>query len=324
MTNEDNDTLSFQFGMKVKLNAAVKSANSDSVLDYYLDMIDPTNELHQSHLSTDNNALATQEDDYFKQRVLHIACLYMLIFNRFDEAESPIIDIYRQHVLPILQSGTDEEKRALFTRIKKQIAGSNKNRAALDDLCELVKEIIRQPKHLYGFQGDPYYVHIGLQAGLLTPNVNTMFKHYQFLSPECRENPKQILRYLTISGDRVEGTAFCKLPVEIAFTSVYFQSDSTQDTFQKFTLQYDIDAIDMVPTFFYPRSNKSANRVIQTRFHSMGIFLPYWSTFQDLQEVDKTLKHIKQFAYEWSLSSTLCMSFHLVRKSLPKFNRKTI
>jgi hypothetical protein len=323
--NEDTGEHTFLFGIKLKLNNPVTASGSPSVLDYYLSLLDPTSEEHSSHLY-ESGPVLLPEDEAFKRRVLHIACLYMLVLYRFEDEKINPLETFREKVLPLLQKGTDEEKAKLFKQII-AVVGHTDVRNALDALRNQLQSIIRQSKYRDGLQGEPYEVHIGVQYGLVSSNIPQMFSQHVFFHDGFLNNPRSALKYLTVSDAAIARNTLCKMQATISFVPMYYRLLPEKDHLHAMALRYEVDSVDVIPSIFFPRYSQSnqakqgqVKRVRDTLYPAPRLLFPYMHTYPTLPTKEKTAFY--RFAYGWTFSLLTYLIQKLFLRLLPSVQQE--
>ncbi len=104
----------FNLGIRLKLNGEVNTYQEDSVLDYFINEIDPDSQRHKEQLQD------PVKGKFFKEKVLTTACLYYFIFavdeeRKIEDKDYNPIPKFEQDVLKKLKPGTtDDEVREVL------------------------------------------------------------------------------------------------------------------------------------------------------------------------------------------------------------------
>lgn len=305
-TDDSGGDRQFIFGLKLKFGNPVQSRGGDSVLDYYLNLLNPDSEEHLAALEEPANR------ETFFRKVLKIGFLYHFVFassqnplaaNYSPEAEleyDPIAGFERV-VLPILQSSNEANKKQLFRNFFKRFQEINVT-YKINCLKQLLQKIISD-QIILPPRTEPRQILI--KKGLLE-NIDRILTTGKFFMEVVGRNPKETLQYISVGQPNVSPRAICHLPVNITIEDVrYFPTDESQS----FSMEYNIKGIQALPVLWVPKAERS-RQIYNDHFKNKLVVFPY-----DNRRLDSKggLKPPAAFAYKFSilLLSYICLQILL-------------
>ncbi len=294
-TNENRGELQFIFGLKLKFNNPVQAHGGRTVFDYHLNFIDPNSEKHKTGLE-DNF-----KREYFAQKVLKILFIYSFIFASKDPSEEtyqPSLDLeydpisfFETKVLPILKGSDDESKKKLFHGVQKGL-----KKYKIESKINLLRQrLINLLNHKKKFPTREYPLHISVKRSILEQDIVTVLNNNTLFKTVLRGNPKEVLKYISITGARAEANSLCTLPAKITISDIpYFSTEERQH----FNMEYDITGIKALPILLVPKE-KQCRKVYEDYFTQRQLIVfPYALESNNLD-------HNKLFVYQFTFSLLL-------------------
>ncbi|MEG4242731.1 hypothetical protein QUA46_01470 [Microcoleus sp. MON2_D6] len=301
-TDNHRNERKFIFGLKIKFNNPVQSRGGKEAFEYYLNLLNPDSEEHKAELTEDANT------ETFVRKVLKIALLYYFVFasrsdplaqnyNPESELNHHPIAIFEQRVLPVLQGSDDEAKRELFRNF---IKGFNQ--------FNIKHKITHLRRMLKGFLERQTILptrtetrHVNLKIGLVE-DIDNILTTGKFFNEIMERNYKQTLHYITVKDPSVDERSICQLPVNITIEDVrYFPTDERQN----FSMEYNIQDVDVLPVASVPESRMSA----YNNFFKQYKLLLFRYNNRRLDSGDKGLQPAAIFVYKFTmlLLSYICL-----------------
>lgn len=246
--DENRGEIQFIFGFKLKFNNPVQAHGGRIVFDYYLNQIDPDSEEHREGLSS----------QFFIEKVLKIAFLYYFVFassnpsaegyNPNSDLEYDPISVFESKVLPKLKE-SDETVRKILQGIKRGLEEYNVQ-AKINLLKQLLKKLLNQKTT---FPPREYPLHISVKRSILDQEVGKISNNNTFFKSVLRGNPKEVLKYISISEANAEANSLCTLQASIAISDVHYFSTNDRQTF---SMEYDITGIPALPVLLVPKEER--------------------------------------------------------------------
>ncbi|MEG3868679.1 hypothetical protein QUB36_19135 [Microcoleus sp. AT8-B1] len=301
-TDNARNERKFIFGLKVKFDNSVQARGGKDVFEYYLNLLNPDSEEHQAEFAEDVNS------ETFVRKVFKIALLYYFVFasrsnplaKDYDpesEFNYQPIAIFEQRVLPVLQGSDDEAKRELFRNF---IKGFNQ--------FNIKHKITHLRRMLKGFLERQTILptrtetrHVNLKIGLVE-DIDNILTTGKFFNEIMERNYKQTLHYITVKDPSVDERSICQLPVNITIEDVrYFPTDERQN----FSMEYNIQDVDVLPVASVPESRMSA----YNNFFKQYKLLLFRYNNRRLDSGDKGLQPAAIFVYKFTmlLLSYICL-----------------
>jgi hypothetical protein len=305
-TDDSGGDRQFIFGLKLKFGNPVQSRGGDSVLDYYLNLLNPDSEEHLAALEEPANR------ETFFRKVLKIAFLYHFVFassqnpltanyNPEAELEYDPIAGFERVVLPTLQSSNEANKKQLFRNFFKRFQEINVT-YKINSLKKLLQKCILD-KTILPLRTEPRQILI--KRGLLE-NIDNTLTTGKFFKEVVERNPKETLQYISVGKPNVSPKAICQLPLNITIEDVrYFPTDESQS----FSMEYNIKGIQALPVLLVPKAERS-RQIYSDRFNGKLVVFPY-----DNRRLDSKggLKSQAAFVYKFAvlLMSYICLQILL-------------
>ncbi|HBB36272.1 MAG TPA: hypothetical protein DDZ80_13375 [Cyanobacteria bacterium UBA8803] len=242
--------IQFIFGLKLKLNNPVPAYGGKTVFDYYLNLIDPDSEAHRQGLKS----------QYFVEKVLKLAFLYYFVFassNPSAAGYTPKADLtynpiatFEEKVLPNLKN-SDEVVRQILRGIKRGLEEYQVH-TKLQHLKQLLQTLLhRTPPSSQREREYPH--HISVKSSILEREIGKIYNNHTFFKPVLRGNPKEVLKYISISGANESANSLWTIPATITISDIdYFSTDDCQS----FTMEYDIAGIRTLPVLLVPKEDR--------------------------------------------------------------------
>jgi len=293
----------FIFALKVKFNNPVQSLGGKEVFEYYLNLLNPDSEEHQAEIAEDSIT------ETFARKVLKIALLYHFVFasphNPQTENYNPELELdfnplpgFEKLMKDVLSRENDEVKKRLFrnfvTRFKEVNVKHKINR-----LKELLKNFLKQQTIL---PSRTETRHVNLKMGLVE-DIENILTTGKFFNDIMDRNYKQTLHYIAVEQPTVNERSICQLPVNITIEDVrYFPTDERQT----FSMEYNIEGVDVLPVLSAPKANRS-REIYNQHFQTRLVLFPYED--RRLDSDDKGLQPAAAFVYKFTmlLLSYICL-----------------
>jgi hypothetical protein len=293
----------FIFALKVKFNNPVQSLGGKEVFEYYLNLLNPDSEEHQAEIAEDSLT------ETFARKVLKIALLYHFVFaspyNPETENYNPELELdfnplpgFEKLIKDVLSRDNDEIKKRLFrnfvTRFKEVNVKHKINR-----LKELLKNFLKQQTIL---PSRTETRHVNLKMGLVE-DIDNILTTGKFFNDIMDRNYKQTLHYIAVEQPTVNERSICQLPVNITIEDVrYFPTDERQT----FSMEYNIEGVDVLPVLSAPKANRS-REIYNQHFQTKLVLFPYEE--RRLDSGDKGLQPAAAFVYKFTmlLLSYICL-----------------
>jgi hypothetical protein len=305
-TDNSGGDRQFIFGLKLKFGNPVQSRGGHTVLDYYLNLLNPDSDEYLAALETPPN------HETFFRKVLKIAFLYHFVFassqnplaaNYSPEAEleyDPIAGFNRV-VLPTLQGSNEKKKKLLFYNFFKRFQEINVS-YKINFLKQLLQKFILD-KTILPPRTEPRQILI--KRGLLE-NIDNILTTGKFFKEVVGRNPKETLQYISVGKPNISPRAICQLPLNITIEDVrYFPTDESQS----FSMEYQIKGIQALPVLWVPKAERS-RQIYSDHFNCKLVVFPYDNRRLDSQG---GLKPQPAFAYKFAvlLMSYICLQILL-------------
>ncbi|WP_162052171.1 hypothetical protein [Gloeothece verrucosa] len=260
----------FNLGLNLKFNNSVNTYSEESVIDYYMNEIDPKNKRHIDQLDDPGKA------KNFKKKVLMIACLYYFIFAVDEDGQIADKDYdpsvqFEAEVLNKLKPGavSDEEVKSLLEHIKNLILNSQtwRVREKLDSLKKILQDFLKLKEILLPHSKT---VQLCLNKDILKKTSRKIITSHQFFRMNLEENDtlkakaQEALAYMEVMPDEVNPQSLTSLSVTFTFDDVrYFKQDDKQN----FSMKYDLNGIKALPVVFVPGLRNIKTK--QWQYHDM-------------------------------------------------------
>jgi hypothetical protein len=302
-TDTPHSERKFIFALKVKFNNPVQSLGGKEVFEYYLNLLNPDSEEHQAEIAEDSIT------ETFARKVLKIALLYHFVFasphNPETENYNPELELdfnplpgFEKLIKDVLSRDNDEVKKRLFrnfvTRFKEVNVKYKINR-----LKDLLKNFLKQQTIL---PSRTETRHVNLKRGLVE-DIDNILTTGKFFNDIMDRNYKQTLHYIAVEQPTVNERSICQLPVNITIEDVrYFPTDERQT----FSMEYNIEGIDVLPVLSAPKANRS-REIYNQHFQTKLVLFPYED--RRLDSGDKGLQPTAAFVYKFTmlLLSYICL-----------------
>lgn len=258
----DRDKQEFVFGMKLKLNGQVHISEGESSFDYHMNFLDLNKKENKDKL--DNEI----EKGKFVRKLLRVVFLYYFIFasrsNPLDDnydTKSELtydpIENFERKMLRVLKGDNDQEKKELFSNIKKGFEQFHVP-FKLNKLRNLLIECIEDQTL---FNTKPYTFKVSISQGILEKNPDTVNRIFN-----DKLGKKEALQYISVDDNtQIDNEALCSLSVDIKFNDIqYFRSDEQQ----RFSMKYDLRQIKTIPIVLRPKDDlceKLDNGILQSQ-----------------------------------------------------------
>ena len=297
----------FIFALKVKFNNPVQSLGGKEVFEYYLNLLNPDSEEHQAEITEDSIT------ETFARKVLKIALLYHFVFasphNPETENYNPELELdfnplpgFEKLIKDVLSRDNDEIKKRLFRNFVTRFKEVNV-RHKINRLKELLKNFLKQQTIL---PSRTETRHVNLKRGLVE-DIDNILTTGKFFNDIMDRNYKQTLHYIAVEQPTVNERSICQLPVNITIEDVrYFPTDERQT----FSMEYNIEGVDVLPVLSAPKANRS-REIYNQHFQTKLVLFPYED--RRLDSGDKGLQPAAAFVYKFTmlLLSYICLSILL-------------
>lgn len=293
-TSKDGSENQFVFGIKLKLNGKVSARpqiptgeKNPVVMDsfnYHVNLFDPANEAYKVGIKGPGA-------QGFTEKFLMNLLVYYFVFTNFGNSNYDPSDDFEKKILPVLKSGTQEEKNQLLIKLAADLRGDINISQALKGLKKLCRELLRKQKQ---FVGQHYDLHLQIRRGILEKNLEKVLGRHSFFRGDLlSKNSKQALRYISIGDAALTAEALCKLDVQLSLDDVLFYPAS--DTPDKFDMSYVTENIKVLRLLLAPITELTTP-VYKTYFEGQpAILIPY-----RLSEIsNETLYNKEKAEYSW-------------------------
>jgi hypothetical protein len=306
-TDDAGEERQFSFGLKLKLDGLVHSqAHGEkalSVFNYKLAMLD-LRKFNSSEEDSDSASTPRQPSlpAFYLEKVLRIALLYYVVFHKFgDLSYNPAPDLEEKLLRP-LQESNDTQKQACLLMVKEQLQAEAIS-PKLTRLKGLLKNILRRTPALPSHE---YHLHLSLSWGILLTDHASILKQGSFFQPALRDNPRQMLKYLSVGQPHPDPNSLVKLEarVEIANPQFYPTDDR-----QQFTLRYAVGKWHVLPVLMLPRNDPGSRQVYRQHFERYGlVILPYDHQFLTTLQAPSEYSLVAfRYRFTYLLLAYLCL-----------------
>jgi hypothetical protein len=306
----------FIFGFKLKFGGTVQACGDEplSVLDYYLNLIDPESQEHQAGLED------AFKSDYFKEKVLKIIFLYYFIFasrsnplaKNYEESSElnyEPVSVFEQQVLPVLKGSDEEAKKKIFAKIKEGIEKFNV-KIKIEKLKQLLKNFL-QRKPIVNKREYPLV--IGVKRGILERDMESILTKATFFKPVFGEKSREALKYIAIREPHIDSSYLCNLSVSIAVEDIrYFPTEERQT----FSMAYDITDIKALPVLLVPFTEESCQNIYNNSFKHQKPILLIYDHKKLREEIFKTPDSPKAFVYRFTFSLLIYICLKVLLESV--------
>jgi hypothetical protein len=310
-TEDQNcEKVEFVFGIKLKFDGRVQADGGRTVFDYNLNILNPDSREHKEGIKDESKKLK------FVYKVLKIAFLYYFLFASRENPEEPNyhpqnelhynpIAKFEQDILPILQHGTDEEKKNIFGRC---IKGFDKFKVQkkINILKEVLKKLIKRKTP---FPTREYPLHISVKNSILEQDIDTINSRSTLFKPGLQDNHKDCLKYINLGEASTDTNVIVSLQAQMTISEIHFLET---DDREKCDMKYDIEQdISVLPVVFLPINNRQCDKFYQKNFSERKLVIfPYCS------ETEKLESH-QEFIYKitYSLLAYICLYVLLEKQS---------
>ncbi len=274
-TNKEKGEQTFITGLKLKLNGHVQSYNS--VLDYYVALIDPDNEMHQEQIDKVHG-----RRQFFAEKVLKVALLYYFVFSKpDDEVYDPRQDMERE-LLASFRSGNETLEISTLRWLRDELSHftekGNNDSPAMHVLTTLKNalELFVKVAHI-GPSTETYALHLVVENGLLDEDPNRMEMEKEFFRTDAlQDGGRAALKYISVQDANAAESGFCTLPVSMNIEPMYYFSPE-REAIQQFDMQYKVNGYRMLPTIFVP-SDSSSKTLCDNYYKSYSRIVIYYSS----------------------------------------------
>ncbi|MEO0840787.1 MAG: hypothetical protein AAF063_18015 [Cyanobacteria bacterium J06643_5] len=248
---------------------------------------------------------------------MKIVFLYYLMFayvpnpagesNSDWELEYNPIPGFDSSVIPVLKGDDDEAKRRLFRGIIncfKKYDIYNK----VEILKRCLSNLIQSKRN---FPTREYPLHISVRKSILEKDIQEINDSSTFFKPVLRDNPKLLLKYISIGEANTKTNTLCSLPAKITISDIHYASSEEQ---QSFNMEYDIKNIRALPILFLPLKNTKCQEIYNKDLKKQNLILfPY-------RLEDSKLQPYQLFIYNFTFSLLSYISLKvLLQKQKPLF-----
>ncbi len=254
-TNKEKGEQIFIAGLKLKLNGHVQTY--DSVLDYYVALLDPDATMHQEQISPLN-----VRRQFFAEKVLKVALLYYFVFSKpDDEAYDPRQDVERE-LLAQLRAGDETEEVSTLRRLRDTLSILNKDGKNVSPTTHVLAtlknalEVFVKVAHI-GPDAETYALHLVVENGLLDEDPSRMLMEKEFFRTDAlQDGGRAALKYISVQDANADESGFCTLPVSMSIEPIYYFSPE-KEPISQFDMQYAVNGYQLLPTIFVPADNDS-------------------------------------------------------------------
>ncbi|MEB3182407.1 MAG: hypothetical protein VKL59_25735 [Nostocaceae cyanobacterium] len=300
-TNDNQGTIQFIFGLKLKLDGKVQAYGGRNVFEYNLNLLNPDSEEHKAEIA-DNS-----RKEIFARKVLRIAFLYYYLFasrhNPANDDYNPNAELsydpiagFEQSVMPILNGSDDEVKKNLFRRIIKGFTQYNV-KTKITILKDLLKKVIKRKTT---FSTREYPLHIVVKRSILEDNLSNIFNNNTLFKPVVRRNPKEVLKYISVGEAKIQENSLCTLSGKITISDINFFATDDQETF---SMEYDLTDIRTLPVLFAPLKDKRCQEIYKKTFLQRKLILFPYRTEENRMESHQAFI----YRFTFCLLAYICM-----------------
>jgi len=265
-TDNQNGKREFVFGLKLKLNGKVQARGGGSVFAYHMELINPDNEEQKKALENANN----QEKESIINKIFKTFFLYYVVlssrcqpgdkqnpnpnYHPHLELDYNSFEAFDSRALTILKKNDNESTKQLLANFYKYLRDNRfQTEQKIDRLAKLLKAFLN---HATILRSQEYPFHIGIHKAILEEDGEAINQSTTLFKSTLRDNPKKALQYVYIKDASVNQDMICQLPGTIKIEDIrYQQSPETQ----KFSLDYDITAIQTLPVLLVSKSDEVRN-----------------------------------------------------------------
>lgn len=287
-TDEQRGEIQFIFGLKLKFDGKVQAYGGKNVFEYYLNLLNPDSKEHQSELADH------LKKETFARKVLKIIFLYYFLFAvnpnpKFSDLSYDPIPKFEQKVMQTLKSDNEDAKQQIFRDVIKYFQEFN-IKEKINKLKIMLIKVINSERT---FPTREYPHHICISKGILEQDIDNVLNQNTFFKPVLKGNPKENLKYISISQASVNKDSLCSLPAKITISDVHYLA--TEDK-QSFSMEYDITGIRTLPLLFFPSGDETSQRVYNQYFRERkAVLVPF-------RLEDNKLESQEAFIYQFTFS----------------------
>jgi len=306
----------FIFGFKLKFGGTVQAYGDKplSVLDYYLNLIDPESQEHKAGLGD------SFKSDYFKEKVLKIIFLYYFIFasrsnpladnyQENSELNYEPVSVFEQQVLPVLKGSDEEAKKKIFAKIKEGIEKFNV-KIKIEKLRQLLKDLLKDKPIL---KRREYPLYLGVKRGILERDLDRILTDATFFKPVFGEKSREALKYIAIREPHVDSSYLCNLSVSIAVEDIrYFPTDDRQI----FSMAYDITNIKALPILLVPFTEENCQNIYNNSFKDQKPILFIYNHKKLREQIFNNPDSPKAFIYRFTFSLLIYICLKVLLESV--------
>jgi len=295
-TEETSGKRQFIFGLKLKLAGKVQAQGGKSVINYYLDLLNPDSPEHQERLA-DNS-----RKEYFVRKVLRILLLYYFVFASFDPSASdyhPEQDLdynpvqrFDEQVLPIFKDSDETKKQRILMAMIRGLK-SYKIDTKVDKLKNLLTHFLKRksvsPSRSYPLQ-------ISVKTGILETDYTKINQTDTFFKTVLRENPKAALKYISVGKASVDNRSLYSISANLKIDEIHYFSTEDQ---QSFTMSYDLREVYTIPVVVTPK-HEDCSKILDDNFKQQKL-LVFTYNYQRLREkILNNLQSSTAFTYQFT------------------------
>ncbi|MDJ0731378.1 MAG: hypothetical protein QNJ33_15450, partial [Crocosphaera sp.] len=310
MNDRDNDRQEFVFGMKLKLNGQVHISEGESSFDYHINFLDLDKKENKDKL--DNEI----EREKFIKKVFKVVFLYYFIFasrsnpldkeKKYDpssELTYDPVENFETKMLDILKENNDQEKKKLFSNIKKGFEQFHVP-FKLNKLRNVLIYYIEDSKL---FDTKPYTLKVSISQGILEKDPDTLTKGYQIFNDKLAK--KEALKYISVDDNTKMNTeALCSLSVDIKFNDIqYFPSNDKQ----RFSMNYDLEGIKTIPMILTPQEDQ-CRRIYKQQLKNQASLVFNYNHERLKKEIFNAEDNPKMFWYQLTFSLLTYLSLKVL------------
>ena len=245
--NKEDGEQIFISGMKFKLNGHVQTF--DSAFDYYLEVLNPSSDLHKERLTQPNF-----NNRRFAELVLRVALIYFFVFGKMDDEEYDPSTQVDKLLLDILRRTDDQADNArekqlrwLYTQLKQE-----KYKENLSLMRTLIVQFLKGSGNT--FETTSQALHLSIDESIVDKNEHRMLTEKEFFWPDVvQEKGKNALKYMRIEDADAAGEALATLPIALTIEPIYYSSQS-QERAQHFKMRYNLSYHRVFPVMLFPNT----------------------------------------------------------------------
>jgi hypothetical protein len=310
-TDTENGKREFIFGMSVKLNGPVQTANKNSAFDYYTDLLNPQSPEHQEELKN-------KKDSFVRKLFKLLLCYYFVYANpvKLQTTEFDVTESFKQKILPIFTGKNEENKQKLLAKMLEGFNILNVSKK-INELKQVIQKLLKRTT-LEPLQET---LSIRVKTGILEKKIDQIIENRTFFDNIINENPKKSLRFITIESQNINPNSVCTLPTDVQINDIFFYRSENSETFN---MNYAYDKLKLLPIVFVPHQvlEDEQKYRINAKFKNVKSLMFIYDSERFPKEQDIYEKGTsKSFIYCFTYSLLAYITLHILLKNASKADK---